>query len=185
MLHLSRQLDEQKGKRRRPLNPQSQRLWDVHRALHQPSRSFESSYSANLSPLVARARVLQRRLNGLKRPLTIYETSVPLALEQLEDVLKLGKGLSLFFRNFEKGLQCREAILSRMIELKWLHGKEKSQVLVQIAASVEAFQGFFAAFVAAAFHSQLTLNVPEEFVVAREGWVHLLDVNILSSISRR
>ena len=59
-------LTEHKKTRKNPFNPQTQRLWDVKEYIDRGG-SIDPSFSANQTPIVIRAQVLQKRLNSLEK----------------------------------------------------------------------------------------------------------------------
>ncbi|MCX6116767.1 MAG: hypothetical protein NT027_04445 [Proteobacteria bacterium] len=67
----------------RPVNPQQQRLWDIMYARHGAFGNLEPSYSANMAPLVVRARTLARRLKSELPDLSLRETNIAILVAQL------------------------------------------------------------------------------------------------------
>lgn len=201
MLAVSARLRARGARKARPVNPQSQRLWDVLKmataaaarpakvpqpeddiisrpgAVASPGR--EPSYSANHAPLVARARTLQRRLNAVAPRIQLKETSVAEALEALAQPLGLPARPSLTYRSFERGLDVRQAVIERLIELEWLAEPTDPDLFDAASRSVEAFHAVIAGLVAALHYAGMTDAAPEGFAEAgtgesaSQGWVHL------------
>jgi hypothetical protein len=176
MLSVSHKVRRKGARRARPVNPQSQRLWDVLQLLEPAGERLEPSYSANLAPLVARARTLQRRLNALPFAVELKETSVSNALELVRPSLKLGADLKTTYRDFEIGPEIRVKVLDRMIECGWIKAPaamgEEPDAHAAIVETVEIFHAFICAYVAALHGSGLTRPRPVGYVEG-EGWVIL------------
>lgn len=180
MLSLSNRLRSKGGKRFRPVNPQSQRLWDVMRLELNADERAEPSYSANMAPLVTRARSLQRRLNAVSPEMVLKETSVSGALDALRPLLQLKSNIKILYRNFERGRELREKIFAAMEKSRWLKvssvDESTAAMEEKVLGSVEAFQAFICAFVGALHASGLTIDQPAGFVET-EGWVYLPSVS--------
>ena len=176
MLAVSHKLRRKGARRARPVNPQSQRLWDVLQLTEREGPRLEPSYSANLAPLVARARTLQRRLNALAEPVELKETSVAYALERTQACLQIHGDLKTDYRDFDRGPSTRERILSRLVERGFVQASaamgEEPFSHAAVVESVEVFQAFMAAWVAALHGAGLTEPRPTDFVPG-EGWVFL------------
>jgi len=178
MLSLSQKLEKQGKRRKRPINPQSQRLWDVEQVV--ADRVFlEPSYSANMAPLVTRALVLQRRLNSLGDSYRLQETSVEKSLIRLAKYLHLEPTDIKSYRSFEHGASIREDIVSALIDQKWLRAPDPSDnnYLNQIVMSLEIFQSLIAAIVASLSWKGLIQNKPDQYLVD-EGWVYLPELSV-------
>jgi hypothetical protein len=131
----------------------------------------EPTFSANLAPLVTRARTLQRRLNALDPQILLRETQISTALEALRRPLGLPDGVKLEYRRFETGLAVRELVIEAMVGQRLL-APLRSDIVAQIAGSVEVFHAFIAAVVGSLHLAGLTSNKPESFREV-DGWVHL------------
>lgn len=187
MMALASQQKRRGVHRIRPLNPQSQRLWDVLQTFsvdkfEKKSRQ-EPSYSANLAPLVARGKTLQRRLNAAIPGLELKETQVAQALEVLMSDLNIpgltGEKASKQYRSFELGLQTRAAIVDHLIAttaLDVLGSAEAAAGSEGLIESVETFNAFVCAWVGAAHVAGLTVERPDS-IPAGQGWVFLPDRN--------
>jgi hypothetical protein len=175
MLAISSKVRRRGARKARPVNPQSQRLWDVLQLSHGPGERLEPSYSANLAPLVTRARTLQKRLNALPVPVILKETQIPNALECLRSPLKLAASTRQDYRGFETGHDRRRQILTRMIERGWIEAAWDMEMFDLVARSVEAFHAFMSAWVAAMHAAGLSLRAPREYIDS-EGWVYLPQV---------
>lgn len=172
MLKVSSRLRRRGARKARPINPQSQRLWDVLQLDTERAERLEPSYSANLAPLVARARTLQRRLNSLSPRIELRETSVSNVLEVLEASLRFPQDIKMLYRSFEDGLASREEVIDRLLAMGWLEGDDDVVNFEQLSNSVETFHAFVCAWVGAMHHLHLTRARPVNYVDG-EGWVHL------------
>jgi len=177
MLNVSNRLRSKGGKRSRPVNPQSQRLWDVLRLDRELGDRTEPSYSVNLAPLVARARSLQRRLNAVLPRIELKETSVASALDLLQPSLRLRSKSKILYRNFEKGRNLREQVLTALEQNRWVQSdRESSEFRKSIVDHIECFEAFICALVSALHDAGLTANQPAGFVES-EGWVYLPEMS--------
>ena len=172
MLAISSRVRRRGARKARPVNPQSQRLWDALQLDEGPEERLEPFYSANQAPLVARARTLQRRLNSLTPVIELRETQVANALLALAAPLGLPPTVRQSYRSFEEGLICRNNILRCMTEKGWLARAEMVEDLDTVCQSVEAFSAFVAALVGALYGAGLTGPRPSGYIEG-EGWVHL------------
>lgn len=186
MLAISSKVRRRGARKARPVNPQSQRLWDVLQLEREVEERLEPSYSANLAPLVARARTLQRRLNALQPRVALRETSIAHTLEALAEPLELSPEVRLNYRNFEIGRDCRGRILEAVIARGWIDDhagaecalgdggslSDEDSVSERLSASVEVFHAFIAALVGALRFAGQTREKPSEYVEG-EGWVYL------------
>ena len=170
MLSLSGRAKSKRAQKHRPLNPQSQRLWDAYHLVRGDGRKGEATFSSNLAPLVTRARVLQRRLNSLTVPVNLEETSVTLALESIAYLIGADNQLSNDYRSFETGLDTRYQILEEMVQMGWIEPPNDPSIEDQLVYSVEGFNAFITAWVAALHGAALTDQRPKDFV-QDEGWV--------------
>jgi hypothetical protein len=189
-----------RGKRKcRPVNPQSQRLWDVVQGMSpdQTGRPFsEPTYSSNLAPLVVRARTLQRRLNSLGADsIILRETSVPAALNSLSrifpghDPATAHPPAGTAFRSFENGRSLRRQFVNAILRSGLLLRPENmtaafpfggEDVVEALSGSVEVFQALVTAIVAACHSRQMTSLPLPGFEQAGGGWVHLPELGILA-----
>ncbi len=170
MLAISSKVRRRGARKARPVNPQSQRLWDVLQLESPSAERLEPSYSSNLAPLVTRARTLQRRLNALSPSIELQETSIANTLERMAVALKLPPQVKLSYRNFEEGLERRHQVVERMIDRGWL--EDDTDELDDAVQTVETFHALIAAWVGALRHVGLTGKRPKGYVEG-EGWVHL------------
>jgi hypothetical protein len=176
MLAVSSKVRRRGARKARPVNPQSQRLWDVVQIAQAAGDTLseeraEPSYSANLAPLVTRARTLQRRLNATAPAIALKETSVANALAALRPALGLEDDVRTSYRSFEGGRGVREEVVAKVVARGWLREPE-DECLAQMTASVEGFHAFTAALVGTLCRAGLTLPEPEGYVDGA-GWVHL------------
>ena len=174
MLAVSSKHRRRGARKARPINPQSQRLWDVMQMAAPGAARAEPSFSANQAPLVARARTLQRRLNAEEPFVQLQETSVAHAVAALADALELEGPAHLAYRSFESGLEARLEILDGMTGRGWIEEGRGATSLTGVATTVELFHAFIAAWVAVAHGAGWTVARPTDYVPA-EGWVHLPD----------
>lgn len=178
--------------RRRKVNPQGQRLWDVYqsslgqRAVSHPNPMTSSqpafrepTYTSNVAPLVTRARTLQRRLNARDdRSVVLHETSVPMAVEVLarQFAIPVPAGLSAgaAYRNFEFGSGFRRDFIAVLLSSNLLsYSRELDSHRNQLHQSVEVFQALITALVACLHAFGNTTRPVEGFTEAGGGWVHL------------
>jgi hypothetical protein len=159
----------------RPINPQNQRLWDVLFARGGPWGNLEPSYSANLAPLVVRARTLQRRLRTIMPQLMIRETNIPILLTQLADHFD-GNDWGGRYRNFEVGSKTRREILAKISGSDALDFRIEltKDAVTEISSSVENFQAFMSAAMGAWRLRGLGM-LPNSFFKSESGWVEILD----------
>lgn len=134
--------------RRRPINPQTQRLWDVMRYGQPGTETLEPTYSSNHGPLVTRARTLLRRLRSLDPDLVFKETAVAQTLLELAKILNISAEVSVDYRSFETGRQTREYIVESLVEQGILQEITDSGLYYKITHLAENFQAFIAALVA-------------------------------------
>ena len=161
-------VNDSSRKRKRPINPQTQRLWDVNLWSLDRYALQDPCYSANLAPLVARAKTLQRRLRSLDEALTLRETHIHLALKHLNDRLGAYQDDVLGYRSFGIGKGCRGRLVERFFANKW----DDLNHLDECASSVENFHAFIAAFVGALDLDKMTTQPPNA-LFSEQGWVCL------------
>lgn len=181
MLAISSKVRRRGARKARPVNPQSQRLWDVLQLESPRAERLEPSYSANLAPLVTRARTLQRRLNALDRRIELQETQIANTLERMAAALKLSTRVKTSYRSFEEGLDHRLEIVERMADRGWL-ANDPDQIDA-VAETVETFHALISAWVGGLKHIGLTGKRPRGFVEG-EGWVHLPELTEPVSFKR-
>ncbi len=180
MLKVSAQTRRRGARKNRPINPQSQRLWDVLQWAGPAEERREPSYSANLAPLVARARTLQRRLNSLAPQIALRETAVVPALQAITAAVGLDAAAKSHYRNFEEGRSCRRQILAKLVAAGWLNEdipptddfEADEWDVAPLITSVETFNAAITAVVAALYHAGYTAVEPSGYVEG-EGWVYL------------
>lgn len=172
----------------RPLNPQNLRLWDAMYGRGDEFGKMEPSYSANLAPLVVRARTLQRRLRALMPEIELKETHIPFLVRQLESLF-IQDGWASSYRGFEKGAKVRRDILLGLCEdsKSQLDGRLRISIdgsfVDEIAASVELFQAFMAAAMAVWAAKGLS-RVRTPYFRENAGWVELLGVAADQTLER-
>lgn len=111
MRHLHEQ-DTEKKKPKKMFTPYTQRCVEAYWTLEEEEKlDIQHAMGANLAPLVARARFINRRL---KIPAT--ETLPRLAVWRLGNQLKLNKSQLRSYRNSVGGEEARSVVLSAMAE---------------------------------------------------------------------
>lgn len=179
MMSLAAQQKRLGARRVRPLNPQSQRLWDVLQVYSKEGDRPEPTFSANMAPLVIRARTLQRRLNAVRPELRLRETHVATALEILAPVMGLNRDIRVLYRKFEEGLSVREGIAEALMATEILNPSSCADLVESCVASVEVFHALVSAIVAGLHHRGLTTQPPDAFT-GGDGWVHLPEFSPLT-----
>jgi len=167
--------DSLKRRRKRSINPQTQRLWDIFQLQENVHHLQEPSYSANMAPLVVRAKTLQRRLNACDNIVALKETSVALGLRRIVDFLGLPQEVAQSYKAFAVGKKYRSLFLESLVRRGYisLHGVE------DVERSVETFQAFIAAFTAA-LEAQGLCEYPPNVYPEHSGWVYLPDFSSLN-----
>ncbi|MEZ4743274.1 MAG: hypothetical protein R3B45_12655 [Bdellovibrionota bacterium] len=177
MLHINEKIRRlTRKRRRRPMNPQTHRLWDLWQMLY-PSdyHSGEATFSANLIPLVIRAKSFAKRLYHQSTSLLLKETSVPQSLSIFAEYFCWDSNdIQKKFRSFEHGLQYREKIIRALIREGWLGpwNIDTHEIYQQVTRSVENFQALITGLVAGFYQSGLCHEAPDEFL-DKEGWIYL------------
>ncbi len=175
MLALSEKAKLQGRRKKRPINPQSQRIWDVERVVE--DRVFhEPSYSANMAPLVTRALVLQRRLKMIDENSKIYETSVDKALSKISSDIGLKPSHVKAYKSFDQGVKVRQGLIKSLVCHGWL-SEPNHEIETQITKSIDAFQALITGLVAGLYSGGLTQEKPSEYL-AEDGWVYLPELSI-------
>jgi hypothetical protein len=177
MLALAEKLAPRRQRRHRPVNPQSQRLWDVYHTSMGSGPPHEPTYNPNIAPLITRAKTLQRRLKLSIPKLAINETNIPLALELLADGLGSDLSLAREYRSFSAGLERRHDWLDLLLAEGWLSRETSPERIDEIVSSVEIFHSFVAALIGCMTESQLSSQIPREYD-ASLGWVHLPSLQV-------
>ena len=181
MLAINQKRGRKGAHKLRPLNPQNMRLWDAMYGRGDEFGNMEPSYSANLAPLVVRARTLQRRLRSEMPEIQLRETHIPFLLRQMEGLL--GKtAWAAGYRGFEQGVRKRCEILTQIASSKTPNEFSSLRIRIapddieELASSVEVFQAFMAAAMAC-WSAQGLSRVPTQYFSENAGWVELLDLN--------
>lgn len=180
MMAIEQKRGRKGGHKLRPLNPQNLRLWDAMYGRGADFGNMEPTYSANLAPLVVRAKTLQRRLRMVMPGLALRETNVPFLLRQLELILD-GEGWSREYRNFERGFEVRCEVLSVIASRKTAALCPRIGITVsedeidEIAASVETFHAFLAAAMGI-WSGEGIAQSKTPYFEDNPGWVELLNV---------
>jgi hypothetical protein len=188
MLAINQKRGRKGAHKLRPLNPQNMRLWDAMYGRGDEFGNMEPSYSANLAPLVVRARTLQRRLRSEMPEIQLRETHIPFLLRQMEGLLGRSSW-ALDYRGFERGVSTRCEILTQIAsihsasECAGLRIKLAPSEIEQIAGSVEVFQAFMAAAMAT-WSSQGLSRRRTQYFSENSGWVELLDLSRNQSLDK-
>ncbi len=174
MLSIEQQRGRKGAHKLRPLNPQNQRLWDVMYSRGGTFGTLEPSYSANLAPLVVRARTLQRRLRAIYPGLNLRETNIPIIASQLGTILD-GDDWGVRYRSFEHGRKVRSRILSSLMvgTIAPLTIEVPKEAVSQIVASVEVFHAFMAACMGV-WRTKGYASPPSPFFEENPGWVDII-----------
>lgn len=167
--YMQKMVDTQAGrKKKRPMNPQTQRIWDLKEWYHWHPSLQEPTYSSNKAPLVVRSLTLQRRLNNLEPPLVLLETSIPHALSLFVEQLALPKDLAYQYRAFGVGREKRSEILRKLVDARLLD----PAIPPEVSATIETFSACIAAIVASMEQSD-RVSQPENEFFREQGWVYL------------
>jgi hypothetical protein len=169
------------GRRKRPLNPQSQRLWDMVQSARNPKERLEPSFHANIFPLVVRAKAFERRVKAANPSVKVLETSVGHVLKAIAPVLGLyPRDLGQKYRQFGTGRKTREEILAAMTKRGWILDDSNHQGNEQslITESVENFHAMICAWISVLHARGQTQERPKNFV-DHEGWVFLPELTLL------
>jgi hypothetical protein len=157
------------GRRKRPINPQCHRVFDV-------LIGGEPTYSPNMSPLVNRAQTFKKRMFSVLPEVTMAETNVPLVMKTL--ARHYGAPFTMDgYKNFESGINARRSVLD-MIKPRVNVTSSDRDSIVQ---SLETFEAFVAAMVGLwKIHGITTKPHFSEDL----GWVENLDISKLEDTSR-
>ncbi len=171
--YMQKLVDTQRGKKKKkPMNPQTQRIWDVREWYEWHPSLQEPTYSANKAPLVVRSMTLQKRLRSLDNPIQLYETSVPHVLSVLVEQLELPSELGYQYRAFGIGREQRQKLIRALIEADIVDG----HMMDEVTASVETFSAFIAAVMAGLERGGL-VSRPENQFFEDQGWVYLPELD--------
>lgn len=168
------------------INPQIQRLWDLlelEKALTDKKVRPEPTYQGHLAPLITRAQVLKKRLNGERPGVALFETAVKSVVTNMASLWELKESLLVQYRSFEKGLKIRQEIVRRILgTLSKAATVDPIQVSYDdanqgefteiVASSVENFHAFVCSWVGVLSHEGFATTRPETFS-EEEGWVCL------------
>jgi hypothetical protein len=177
MLALAEKLTPRRQRRHRPVNPQSQRLWDIYHTSQRSGPAHEPTYNPNIAPLITRAKTLQRRLKLVLPSITVSETNIPLALELLAESFGSDLSLAREYRSFSVGIERRHAWLEILMDEGWLSDETSPDMVDEISSSVEIFHSFLAAFIGCMAQSFLSSQIPQEYD-ASLGWVYLPSLQV-------
>ena len=170
-------LAESRKTRKKPFNPQTQRLWDVKEQL-EDKEGVEPSFCANQTPTVIRAQVLQKRLNYLEKAPFLYETSIKHLISSLAKLDPAFENVRANFLHTIDGLEFRKqliVLLNNFFEEDLLIRKE-------VYEKLEIFAAFISSFVAICIEEGFCESPSNPYFVD-QGWVWLIDFKSLSAIS--
>jgi hypothetical protein len=167
--YMQKLVDTQRGKKKKkPMNPQTQRIWDVKEWYQWHPSLQEPTYSANKAPLVVRSLTLQRRLRSLQEPIRLYETSIPHALSVFVEQLALPTELGYQYRAFGIGREQRQKLMRALVQARIIDG----HLMDEATASVETFSALVAA-IMAGLELRDKVSRPENEFFTDQGWVYL------------
>lgn len=153
-----------KPAKRRMINPQAQRVWDVFQTYGLGQSGQEPVFGTTNAPLAVRALTLARRLREGFPDLTLKEASVPAFIQEL--AAAAGVPALLHYRDFEAGGSSRRAFLDLVIDdgalgfrLGDLHGFR-----AQAAESLPVFSALVTALMAACYLEGRAAAVPPALV---------------------
>ncbi len=173
MLALEAKIPRKGARKHRPINTQSQRLWDVFNMFDADgdfkTKREEPSYSANLAPLVSRAQALCRRLRGAQIDVQVNETSIASTMSVVAAALGVKESVCTQYRRFENGRAHRMLILKALEEQHWINFDEWDTDDGDLS-DVGNFSALISAWVGALYHKGLTNSRPDNFA-DNEGWV--------------
>ena len=161
-------LAQKAGARRRPVDPQAHRVWDVLQM--QDRRFVDPTYTSNHAPLVIRAQVLEKRLRLMYPLVRFKETHISLALMRMAGALNMSLGELKQFRKFENGLQIRQKIATSMLESRL--AKMSPSQFENVSHSLEAFLAFISAWLCVQDYLERLQPAPRQYP-AGESWVWL------------
>ena len=168
LLSLAKKMKSTK-KMRRPINPQNQRLVDIYRLVYEGVS--DTTYSANLAPLVVRAQTLQRRINGTELPVSLKETSVKQAIIAIGQMIGMERTISKKFKNFERGSAIRHQFITQLQAHQIVHFSEAS-IADRLLNSADSFSAFITSLVAIIYLSEGCEEKPK-FLTPENGWIYL------------
>ena len=167
--YMQKLVETQSGKKKKkPMNPQTQRIWDVKEWYEWHPSLQEPTYSANKAPLVVRSITLQRRLRSLDEPIQLFETSIPHALSSFVEQLELPPELGYQYRAFGIGREQRQKLVRGLMKAGVVDG----HMMGEVTASVETFSAFIAA-IMAGLELKDKVSRPENAFFTDQGWVFL------------
>lgn len=140
----------------------------------QGGRRVEPGFSANMVPLVVRARTLQRRLAGASCALPMYETSMGLTVLRLAERSGMSEQEAARYRSFEVGRKVRRKLMDGLVEEGLLADPFCDDRLDSSAlwSSVETFHAMLASLVAG-WWSVGWIEKPPPHYPVETGWVYV------------
>lgn len=169
----------EKKRRKRPLNPQSQRLWDTAHMDDERFKGIEPSYNSGKTSLYIRVKAFKKRMVALSKNHELLETSVPHVLAVLASDFGFSEESCRNYRSFENGAIYREEIFREIVARSWLK-PSVSELEERICSSIDVFHAFICALVNTLFHQNMVARPPDE-VYGSQGWIYLPEAPEVSS----
>ena len=166
-----------KGRKKRPINPQSQRLWDVAHLEDERFRGVDLSYNSGKSSPNIRIKALKKRLLSLQKQHELLETSVPHVLAVLASDFGFSKESCLDYRSFENGYLHREKVFAELVARSWIKPRN-DEIEEGVLHSVDIFHAFICALVNT-FYCQKKLTSPPDDVYSSQGWIYLPEADTI------
>ncbi|MFK7822530.1 MAG: hypothetical protein AB8G05_00110 [Oligoflexales bacterium] len=170
-----------KGRKKRPINPQSQRLWDVAHLDDDRFRGIDLSYNSGKSSPNIRIKAFKKRLLALQKQHELLETSVPHVLAVLASNFGLSKESCLNYRCFENGSLHREKIFAELVARSWIK-PSTGELEERISHSVDVFHAFICSLVNTFYHQKMLTKPPDE-VYTSQGWIYLPHIDAIPQYS--
>lgn len=175
MQSIAQNISSRQKRRKKSLNPQVQRLWDVYRLSREDSAYFEPTYSSNNANQSVRAQALQKRLDHAGEKYELEETHVALSLKKLSDVIGLDPLELERYRSFSAGKSIREEVVTSLEESKWLRRDDTRRE--RLFQSVDVFEALICSFVAALADVGLCERSPKDYVKTAR-WVYRPELSV-------
>ncbi len=158
--------------KRRSVNPQAQRVWDIYQIARRNGLRHEPGFSSLNAPLAIRAMVLVKRLKSTFPHVLIRETQVEAALANFSRYLVMPDFAE--YRRFSRGKEVRKSILAAFQD------RQKLGFALQIPDHLRAilveslflFDAFIASLINACLQEGKVDQAPN-FMQALDEWVFL------------
>lgn len=163
---------KRRGRRKkRPLNPQSQRLWDLVEGSKDIYRNIDPTYNPNKSQLYYRASILVKRINSDGNRRSIIETSVPHVLADLSEKFSFEKNACENYRSFERGRDAREYIVSQFVKKSWVSFESGAIEKSNYIKNLSNFNSLICAWIGKLYLDGFA-HSPINPLFAKQGWVY-------------